>query len=479
MSAKSREHVGAGSTLLMPDAVSELRRRLTGAVVCPGDADYESVRRVWNGSIDRHPSVIARCETVGDVVNAVHLVGRTGMPLAVRGGGHSVAGFGTCDGGVVIDLSPMKAVTVNPRTRTARAGGGATWGDLDAATHAFGLATTGGQVSTTGIGGLTLGGGIGWLVRKYGLACDNLISAEVVLADGSVVTADADHNADLFWGLRGGGANFGVVTSFEYRLHPISSVFAGAVVYPRSRSRDVLELFRDFTADVADEVSSVVGFWTPEQGTIPQRPVDAGQVVGIAACYCGPVELGTTVMRPIREFGPALGDDMRTMPYPTLQRLLDPGAPAGMQNYSKGEYLSHLSDEAIDVITQAAASIPSPLSQIFVVHLGGAVSRVPDGATAFGHRSAPYVINILAIWTDPAERDEHVAWARGLWTSLQGASTGGVYVNFLGDEGPNRVRAAYGPAIYERLVRLKHEYDPTNLFRLNQNVPPGSAVRSS
>lgn len=441
-------------------------------MLCHGDDGYEHARRVWNGSIDRHPAAIVHCKGAGDVVTAVELARTAHLPLAVRGGGHNVAGFGTCDDGVVVDLSGMNAVDVDPAPRTARAGGGATWGDFDAATHAFGLATTGGQVSTTGIGGLTLGGGIGWLMRKYGLTCDNLLSAEVVVADGRVLTASANDNEDLFWGLRGGGGNFGVVTSFEYRLHPMRSVLAGSVLHPRSRSREVLHLFRDFTADAPEEVTSQVGLWTPVGGAVPPELAGVGQVIGIEACWCGPPDVGEKVMRPVRELGAPLSDDFAVMPYPELQRLLDAGSPAGLENYAKAEYLHDLTDGAIDAIVEAVASVPSPASQLYVVHLGGAVSRVGEGETAFSHRDAPYLVNILSMWNDPEDWDEHVAWARAAWASLRPFSAGGAYVNFLGEEGQNRVRDAYGLATYDRLVEVKNRYDPTNLFALNQNIPP-------
>ena len=456
-----------------PGALARLRAIVAGEVLAPGDPGYDQGRRVWNGSIDRHPAAIVRCTAVDDVVATVEAATTTGLPLAVRGGGHNVAGFGTCDGGIVADLSGLRGVVVDPVGRTARAGGGARWGDVDAATGAFGLAVTGGQVSTTGIGGLTLGGGIGWLMRKYGLACDNLLSAEVVLADGRVVTATADNqHADLFWGLRGGGGNFGVVTSFEYRLHPVRSVLAGAVLHPRSGTAELLHLFRDFATDAPDEVSSQFGLWTPVGDAVPPQVAGMGQVAGIEGCWCGQLDDGEKALAPVREFGDPLVDDFAVMPYPALQKLLDPGAPFGMQNYAKAEYLRDLSDDAIAAIADAAASVPSPASQLYVTHLGGAVSRVGEEETAFSHRAAPYLVNILSIWVDPAEWDEHVEWARAAWASLRPFSTGGAYVNFLGDEGLDRVRRAYSPSTYARLVEVKRRYDPTNLFVLNQNIPP-------
>jgi len=455
-------------------ARAQLRRMVRGDVLCPGDSGYDSARRVWNGSIDRHPAVIIRCTGADDVVASLELARTAALPLAVRGGGHNVAGFGTCDDGMVVDLSRMRSIDVDPARSTARAGGGATWGDFDPVTHTLGLATTGGQVSTTGIGGLTLGGGIGWLVRKHGLTCDNLLSAEVVLADGRMVTARAGENENLFWGLRGGGGNFGVVTSFEYRLHPVRSVFAGAVLHPRPRSAELLRVFRDFTADAPEEVSAQFGLWTPVGEADLPHQAGAGQLAGVAACWCGPTDRGEKVLAPVRRFGDPLSDDFRIMPYPALQKLLDPGAPAGMLNYAKAEYLNDLTDGAIEAIAEAMMAVPSPASQLYVVHLGGAVARVGEEETAFSHRPSPYLVNILSIWTDPGEWDQHVAWARAAWDSLRPFSAGGAYVNFLGDEGPDRVKGAYGVTAYNRLVEVKRRYDPTNLFALNQNIPPVS-----
>jgi FAD/FMN-containing dehydrogenase len=453
-------------------AVSELRTRFSGQLLERGDGSYDSARKVWNGSIDRYPAIIARCVSVTDVAHAIGIAKGAGLVLAVRGGGHNVAGFGTCQDGMVVDLSLMQGVQVDQQSRTARVQGGATWGVFDRKTNRFGLATPGGQVSTTGIGGLTLGGGIGWLTRKHGLSCDNLISVQVITADGDVVTANPGENEDLFWGVRGGGGNFGVVTAFEYRLHPVNKVLAGLVLHPLSRARRVLQFFRDYAAEAPNEVSLFATFRTPPVGGSFTEIDSAAPVLGIGVCYAASPDVGEKVIRPLRTFGAPTADQIRTMAYPALQSMFDEGAQPGLQNYAKAEYVRALNDDLIEAIVDSASRMSSPLSQIYISPLGGAVCRVGEHESAFSHRAAPYIINVLPAWWDPHKSQSHIEWARRLWATLRSFSTGGAYVNFLGNEGQSRTRAAYGESKYRTLVRLKNKYDPTNVFRLNQNIRP-------
>jgi FAD/FMN-containing dehydrogenase len=443
--------------------IQDFQAGLRGQVILPGDADYDDARNVWNGMIDRRPALIARCAGVADVSRAIRFAREQHLLLAVRGGGHNVTGAGTCDGGLVIDLSPMKAVQVESERHTARIEPGATWKDFDEEAQKYGLATTGGLISSTGVAGFTLGGGIGWLVRKHGLACDNLISAEVVTADGQLVRASAGENPDLYWGLRGGGGNFGVVTAFEFAMHPVSTVVGGIVAHPLPRAREVLQFYRHFIATAPDELTTIVIFATSPEG----HPI-----IGIAACYAGPLELGEETIRPLKEFGPPVMDMMGPLPYTALQQANDPTAPAGLQNYWKAAFLQDLSDEAIDAIIEYATNVTSPLSMIHLHQLGGAMNRVVVDATAFAYRDAGFVVNIIGTWPTPGDNDRHIDWTRGLFAALQPYAHG-AYINFLGDEGQERVRSAYGPN-YERLIALKYKYDPTNLFRLNQNIPPAS-----
>ncbi len=444
--------------------IQDFRAGLRGQVILPGGTDYEDARKVWNGMIDRRPALIARCAGVTDVSKAIRFARDQNLLLAVRGGGHNVTGAGTCDDGLVIDLSSMKAVQVDSERRTARVEPGATWKEFDEEAQKYGLATTGGLISSTGVAGFTLGGGIGWLVRKYGLACDNLLAAEVVLASGQLVRASASENPDLYWGLRGGGGNFGVVTAFEFALHPVSTVVGGIVAHPLPRAREVLQFYRHFIATTPDELTTIVIFAT----------IEGHQIIGIAACYAGQVEQGTEVIRPLKEFGPPVMDMMGPLPYTALQQANDPTAPAGLQSYFKAAFLQDLSDEAIDAMIEYAAQATSPLSMIHIHQLGGAMNRVAADATAFWHRNEGFVVNIIGMWPTPVDNDKHTGWARGLFAALE-PSMHGAYINFLGDEGEARIRAAYG-LNYERLVALKSKYDPTNLFRLNQNIRPDEAT---
>jgi FAD/FMN-containing dehydrogenase len=448
--------------------VAELRARFRGSLLRSGDPDYEQARRVWNGMIDRRPALIVRCAGAADVIRAVDLARERGLPLAVRGGGHNVAGNAVCDGGLVIDLSGMKAIRVDPARRTARAEGGVTWGEFDRETQAFGLATTGGIVSTTGIAGLTLGGGIGWLARSYGLASDNLLAVDLVTAEGQLRTVSATEHADLFWGLRGGGGNFGVATSLEFRLHPVGPVVGGLLIHPFDAASDLLRLYRDFTATTPPQLTCFAVLTSSAEGA---------PVAVVAVCYHGRPEDGERLLRPLRAFGSPLLDGIGPMPYTALQSMLDPFYPSGRLNYWKSSFLTELGDGAIDTMLAHCADRPTPLCHVAIEQMGGATSRVDAQETAFAHRERPYNFLCLGVSADGAETEACVRWARRFWEAMQPFASGGVYVNYLGaeaEEGAERVRAAYGAAKYERLAALKAAYDPTNLFRMNQNIRPGT-----
>lgn len=458
----------------MTDPASSFVTHFGGTTIVPGDEGYDDARAVWNGTVDARPVLIAQCRTVEDIATAVNLTRDAGLPFAVRGGGHSVAGLSTCDVGVVIDLSSMRAVAVDTKRRIAIAEPGATWGDYDAATAQHGLASTGGLISTTGVAGLTLGGGIGWLQRKHGLACDNLIGAELITADGATVRASESERPDLLWGLRGGGGNFGIVSRFEFSLHPVSTVLGGLMLFPLDQGFDVLRTFRDWAAELPDEGSMLAAVLTaPPEPFVPSHLVGQ-KAVAVLGCWCGDLEDGAAALEPLRELKPA-SDVFGPMPYPALQQMLDAGAPAGLRNYFRGGYLSELTDEVIDVVLEQGAAMPSPMSQIHLHQMGGAVGRVGVDATAFSGRAAAYTYNLVSTWTDAAEDAVHVAANRGLAAALAPLSLPSTYVNFLTDaavEGDAPVRAAYGDDVYERLARLKRELDPTNLFRINHNVRP-------
>ncbi len=452
-------------------AIEGLREQLRGTLIRPGDEGYDAARRVWNGMIDKHPGLIARCTGAADVVAAVNLAREHDLVVAVRGGGHNVAGNAVCDGGLVIDLSQMKGVRVDPGRQVARAQAGCTWGDFDHETQAFGLATTGGLISTTGVAGLTLGGGIGWLLRKHGLSCDDLVAADVVTAAGEVVQASAEENADLLWGLRGGGGNFGVVTSFEFGVHPVGQVLGGMVAHPAERCRDLLAFCREYFQSTPDELTPMIAaHMAPPLPFVPAEVVGK-PIISVVACYTGDLKEGEEVLRPLHEFGPPALDLFQPMPYTVLQSMLDASVPAGLQNYWKAEYLQDLTDEAIDAFASHTASFLSPWTMAHLQQLGGAAGRVAGDATAFGHRDAPQVMNLISIWEDPVDSPDNIGWTRDFYEAMKPFSHGGVYVNFLGDEGADRVKAAYG-GNYDRLVALKDKYDPTNLFRVNQNIKP-------
>jgi FAD/FMN-containing dehydrogenase len=454
-------------------AIDNLMGRLRGTILQSDDAGYDDARRVYNGMIDRRPRLIVRPAGTADVAATVLFARETGLPFSIRGGGHNVTGFGTNDGGLVLDLSSLRTVHVAQDARIARVGGGATWGDVDNATHPFGLATPGGVLSTTGVGGLTLGGGFGYLTRKYGLCCDNLVSAEVVTADGRTVTASSEENPDLFWALRGGGGNFGVVTSFEFRLHPVGTVVGGPVFYPIDRCGDVMRFYRDFIATASEELGAFFGFHiAPPAPFIPDHLHNV-PVCAIVSCYSGAVEDGERVLKPIREFGPPVLDLTGPMPYPAMNAMFDALLPPGLQHYWKADFDRELTDDAIAAHLDHGPRVPNFLSLMHLYPLDGAVQRVGAADTAFAHRDVDFVHIIAGIDPDPANMPAHTAWVRDYWTALHPHSAGGAYVNFLMDEGQDRIRATYRDN-YPRLAAAKRTWDPDNLFRMNQNIRPSA-----
>ena len=444
----------------------ELRGKFQGRLIGPKDGTYDEARKIWNGMIDKRPALIAQCAATSDVVAVINLVRDKDLAVAIRAGGHNVSGNATCDDGVVIDLRLMKGVSVDPDRRIARAQGGVTWGEYDRETQRHGLASPGGAISTTGIAGLTLGGGFGWLSRSYGLVCDNVVSAEVVTADGEVLTASVNENPDLFWCIRGGGGNFGVVTRFDYRLQQVGDLYAGLVLYPRSEARNFLRMFADLTAEAPDQLSTMAAFLSTPDGD---------PVVGVFSVYHGPAAEGERVLAPLRAFGSPLLDDIGLKPYTVVQQAFDEGFPAGHRNYWKSSYLSAVSDACIETLGEHANKAPSPMCLVAIEHMiGGAVARVGADDNAFGSRDAEYNLLILGMTYDPGLDAANKDWARGAWKAIQPHSTGGVYVNYMDHDESERIGDAYGSTHYARLVELKKRYDPDNLFRSNQNIAPSS-----
>jgi FAD/FMN-containing dehydrogenase len=448
--------------VLSSSEISEFAHSLDGHVVTSDDPGYDEARSVFNGMISRRPLVIARVAGAADVVRCIEFAQQHKLPVSIRGGGHNVAGNAVADDGLVIDFTERHSVRVDPSARAAIAEPGATWYDFDQASQGHDLATTGGLISSTGVAGFTLGGGIGWLVRKHGLACDNLVAADVVTADGSVRRASAKDDADLLWALRGGGGNFGVVTSYEFSLHPLQQVLGGVVLHPRDQAPALLRFYRDFVANAPDELTTVFAFMSSPDG----HPI-----CGVAACYAGDLADGEKVLQPLSNFGMPIVDQLGPMPYTVLQTMLDEAAPRGMLNYWKADFISAITDDAIDAFVGAANTATSPLSQVHIHHLGGAMAAVAPDATAFANREAPFVYNVIGMWPEPEGDEAGIGWGRAAFESLKPWSYGSAYVNFLGDDGHERVSSAYG-ANYERLANLKAVYDPGNLFRLNQNIVP-------
>jgi FAD/FMN-containing dehydrogenase len=445
-----------------------------GQLFHPGEEGYDEARAVFNGMIDRHPVLVARCANQDDVVAAVNLARTQGVGLSVYGGGHAVTGSAVVDGGICVDLRGMKGISVDPRTQTARAEGGLTWGEFDAATTEHGLAVTGGRVTSTGIAGLALGSGSGWIERKFGFTCDNLLQAEVVTADGRTVVASATENPDLFWGLRGGGGNFGIVTAFHFQLHPIPPLLLGGMlIWPAAVGRDLVRFYRDFMLGAPDEVGGGIAFITAPPAPFVPPEVQGHPVIGMVVTYCGDPDEGARVVAPLREFGPPAVDLLEPMPYAAIQQLLEESVPHGMQNYWTADFYDALPDDAIDILVERATKPVSPLTQVLVVPGGGAISRVPEDAMAFGQRHSQWNIHYLSMWPDPADSVANIEYTKSISGAMKPFAAGGVYLNFIGDEGEERVESGFGPGKYGKLQALKREWDPDNLFCHNQNIKPG------
>jgi hypothetical protein len=446
-------------------AVEDLRKTVRGAVLCPGQDGYEAARKVPNAMIDRRPAIIVQCLGAADVISCVRFAREHALLVSIRGGGHSIAGKAVCDGGLMIDLSCMKGIRVDQQHRTACAEPGLTLGEFDHETQAFGLATALGTVSKTGIAGLTLGGGFGHLSGKYGLACDNLIAADVVTADGNLLKANASENQDLFWAVRGGGGNFGIVTSFEYRLHEITTVLGGAVLYPATKAKEILPFYKEFAEASPDELVIQAGSMT----------MNGVPVFLVGGCYCGSIAEGEKLLKPLRTFGSPIADIFAPVSYVQMQSMFDPFFPPGRQTYVKANFIRSLSDKAVDTLAEFAGTSPS--MQTFgpwVEHWHGAATRVAVSDTAFPHRQYPYNFSVWSNWVSSSESEENIKWSRACWDAMRPFMAAGSYVNYLEDEGDPVARAAYGPN-YDRLVVLKTKYDPTNFFRMNHNIKPTEA----
>jgi FAD/FMN-containing dehydrogenase len=462
--------------LVDEESVAGFRAGLRGTTFSPGDDGYDEARSIWNAMIDKRPGLIAHCSGTADVIAAVNFAREHDLLLSVLSGGHNIAGTALCDKGLTIDLSGMKGIHVDRERSTVRAQPGCNLGDLDRESQIFGLVVPAGIVTDTGIAGLTLGGGFGWLTRRFGYTCDNLLSADVVTADGSLLTASKNENADLFWGLRGGGGNFGIVTSFEYQAYPLGpQIMAGMVIHSMENVREVVGFFRQFSAGAPEELCCLLNLRPAPPAPFLPKEVHGKPIVAIALCYSGSVEEGERVVRPLKEFGKPLADVIAPKPFVAHQSMLDAAQPRGRHYYWKSEYLRDFSEDAGEVLMEHAAKITSPHSAILLFQLGGALARFGETDTPAGNRNAAFVLNVAASWEDRAETDAQLAWARGCWSAMQRFSTGGVNVNFLTrEEGEERVLAAYGAVNYERLVELKNKYDPQNMFRLNQNIPPSA-----
>jgi FAD/FMN-containing dehydrogenase len=444
--------------------VSKWQPKFGGPLLVSSSEEYPAARQIWNGMVDKRPALIARCTSPDDVKAAISLARTEGFRVSVRGGGHGVAGTAVCQDGLMIDLSPMKKVVVDPARREAIAEPGVLWGEFDRAAESHGLATTGGQVSHTGIAGLTLGGGLGYLMGKHGAVCDNLLSLDLVTAEGELVTANAEHNPDLFWAARGAGANFGVATSFRYRLHPLAGVFGGLIIHPRERAKEFIAFYREFLQGTPDELDTTLAFLQLPDGT---------SVVGAVVVYAGAADEGERVLAPLRAFGPPVADLVQAMPYTRIQSMLDAGVPAGSRYYWKSSFVDTLSPELAELLRDGANHAPSPLSMVLLFEVKGAIQRVPRDTMAFDHRNHNFEMSIIAQWKSAAEDAANIKWARDLWTAAQPYVSSAVYVNHMtADEARERVRAAYGPAKFTRLAQLKARYDPSNLFCNNHNIPP-------
>ena len=443
-------------------AANELQPSFKGKILFEGDVEYDSARQIWNGMIDRKPALIAQCLDKEDIIQAVKFARKNELLVSVRGGGHNVSGNAVCNGGIMIDLSLMKKVEVDTEKKVAHVEMGATWGDFDKATQQFGLSTTGGLITTTGVAGLTLGGGVGWLVRKCGLSCDNLIEAEIITADGNIVKASLQENPDLLWGIRGGGGNFGIVSLITLRLHEVSTVIGGMIIHTRDKSKEAIQFYREFMKTAPEELTLYTALLTSPEG-IP--------IVAFIGCYCGDIEKGEAVMKPLHEFGTPVADLIQPIPYLQMQSMLDAGFPKGNRYYWKSGFLKELSDDVIDVIVSHMESNPSPGSATILEMYGGVASHEPEGGSAYPHRQSEFDLVIISNWPDKQEDDKNIHWTRNIWEALQPYLSHKAYVNALGVEGADRVKEAYGDN-YQKLAELKRKYDPDNFFRMNQNIPP-------
>jgi FAD/FMN-containing dehydrogenase len=454
------------SDTISQEALEGFRGGFSGDVVAPDDPSYHEVRAVHNGVIDKRPALIARCQNTADIVDAVNLAQDAGLEISIRGGGHNVAGRAVTDGGLMIDVQPMKGIHVDPRTHMARAQAGLTWREYNRATHGFGQATTGGVISTTGIAGLTMGGGVGWLMGKYGMAIDNLKSVEVITADGEVRTASEDDDSDLFWAVRGGGGNFGVASSFEFATHSVSSVFGGIIAFDLPDAAKVFDFYRDFTADNPDELTAFCGLVHAPDGS-------GHQIVALPICHCGDGADAENAATQVRTAGTPLVDLLGPMPYPIINTLLDDAFPKGARNYWKSAFFKELSDDTVEIMVDCFKRAPSIMSGMVIEHFHGHVTRIPATATAYPHREPGYNLVLTGQWLDPSDDAENIAWVKTTFAALAPHMADAAYVNYLGDDDGDRVRAAYGPN-WERLVELKNRYDPDNIFHLNQNINPKS-----
>ncbi len=461
------------ATSLTEADVQAFTAALRGELLRAGDAGYDDARRIFNAMIDRRPALVARCAGVADVITSIEFARSHELPISVRAGGHNVGGYAVCEGGLMIDLQPMKGVWIDPAGGRALVQAGLTWAEVSHDLQPFDLAATGGFVGTTGVAGLTLGGGLGWLVRKHGLACDNLLSVDLVTAEGHPLRASAMENTDLFWGLRGGGGNFGVATSFEFKVHPAGIVLAGLLIHPLARAGEAIRFWRDYVSTAPEEFTSGAILMTAPPAPFVPEQAQGTPVVAIGGVYTGPLGAAEEALRPLREFGPPAVDIFQPMPYSAAQTMADPLWPTGHLNYWKSSFITELSDEAIEMILEHFGRVPSPLTSVIIEHNGdGALERVGEEETAFGHRAWTHNLLIPSLWDDPAESERNVDWTRSLFEAMGPFRPHAVYLNYLDDEGEARVREAYGAAKYERLVGLKNKYDPTNVFRLNQNIPP-------
>ena len=457
----------------MPEkrTIDELKKNLRGQVIQAGDKDYDAARSVYNGMIDKRPRIIAKCVDVADVITAVNFGRETNMLMSIFGGGHNAGGLGIAEDGLVINLSNINYTRVDPAAKTVIVGGGTTWGEVDHATHPFGLAVPAGIISTTGVGGLALGGGIGYLSRKYGLTIDNILSVDMVLADGSFVTANEKENSDLFWAVRGGGGNFGVVTSFKFKLNPVHTVYAGPTLWPIEKTDEVIKWYRDFTADLNEDLNGFFATLTVPPGPPFPQHLHGKKACGVVWSYTGPLEKGEEVFKPIRKYGPPMLDLVGPIPYPALQSMFDALLPKGLQWYWRADFINDITDEAAQIHKKYGLDLPTPLSTIHIYPIDGAVHRIGNQETPFAYRDVRWAQNIVGIDPDPRNKEKITAWTKNYYNETHKFSAGGAYVNFLMEEGQDRVKSSYG-VNYERLSKIKAKYDPNNIFRVNQNIRP-------